>query len=820
MKNNRYQSLLTKPQEKAIFVGLITNDMKRILMPLLATLAILPSCGKKPLLLQENNIPKIVNAMTDEEKAHLLIGANHQNPSDSTQMLDIAAYKDMVPGCGGFTFPISRLGIPSIVFADGPAGLRIADHREGEDRTYYCTAFPIGSLLAASWDPALVEEVCAAIGNEVREYGVDVLLAPGENLHRNPLCGRNFEYFSEDPVLAGKMAAAYVRGVQSQGVGTSVKHFAANNQEINRLSNDSRVSVRALRELYLKNFEITFRESEPWTVMTSYNYLNGRYTSEHPELLRDILLGEWGYKGLVITDWGGGNSVVAQINAGNPFIAPGTEEQYQELVNAIADGTVDRKALDEGVTKVLEMIVKTPRFKGYAFSNDPDLEAHAALSRQAAGQGMVLLENRSATLPLAKDATVAVFGANSYKLIAGGTGAGDVNAAHCINLVDGLQAAGVRLSAAAQEAYLPFVAAEEERTAPINEWRGWWFGEVPYNELPEKEVVAAAKRAVVGSDAAVITLLRQAGEGKDRLAEPGDFELTDAERTLLTDVCTAFHAAGKKVVVVLNTTGVIETASWKDLPDAILLAWQPGQEAGYAIADVLTGAVNPSGRLPMTWPVRYADVPSQNFPQVHVPERKNASWWHHKKGQRWYDQPNIDWTDYLEDIYIGYRYYSTFDVPVSYPFGYGLSYTTFAMDDLQVTAAKGGWTVSVTVTNTGNVPGKQVVQLYTAPAAAGNYPVCELRGFAKTGELAPGQSETVQIPLTPADLAYFDEGRSAWVTPAGTYTLAVGENVAQASLQASLEVKKEWTKATHDVLHPSLPEGRPLYLGGGSAITR
>ena len=812
--------LLTKPQEKAIFVGLITNDMKRILMPLLATLAILPSCGKKPLLLTENNIPKIVNAMTDEEKAHLLIGANHQNPSDSTQMLDIAAYKDMVPGCGGFTFPISRLGIPSIVFADGPAGLRIADHREGEDRTYYCTAFPIGSLLAATWDPALVENVCAAIGNEVREYGVDVLLAPGENLHRNPLCGRNFEYFSEDPVLAGKMAAAYVRGVQSQGVGTSVKHFAANNQEINRLSNDSRVSVRALRELYLKNFEITFRESEPWTVMTSYNYLNGKYTSEHPELLRDILLGEWGYKGLVITDWGGGNSVVDQINAGNPFIAPGTEEQYQELVKGIADGSVNRKALDEGVTKVLEMIVKTPRFKGYAFSNNPDLEAHASLSRQAAGQGMVLLENRSATLPLAKDATVAVFGANSYKLIAGGTGAGDVNAAHCINLVDGLQAAGLQLSAAAQEAYLPFVAAEEERTAPINEWRGWWFGEVPYNELPEKDALAAAKRAAVEADAAVITLLRQAGEGKDRLAEPGDFELTDAERTLLTDVCTVFHAAGKKVVVVLNTTGVIETASWKDLPDAILLAWQPGQEAGYAIADVLTGAVNPSGRLPMSWPVRYADVPSQNFPQVHVPERKNASWWHHKKGQRWYDQPNIDWTDYLEDIYIGYRYYSTFDVPVSYPFGYGLSYTTFAMDDLQVTAAKGGWTVSVTVTNTGNVPGKQVVQLYTAPAVAGNYPVCELRGFAKTGELAPGQAETVRISLTPADLAYFDEGRSAWVTPAGTYTLAVGENVAQASLQAPLEVKKEWTKATHDVLHPSQPEGRPLYLGGGSAITR
>ena len=805
--------------------------MKRLLLVLTVGLVLMPACREGELKLTERNIDKIVAAMTDEEKAHLLIGANHLNLNDTTQMLEIAAYKDMVPGCGGFTVSIPRLGIPSVVFADGPAGLRIADHREGEERTYYCTAFPIGSLLAASWDPALVEEVCAAIGNEVREYGVDVLLAPGENLLRNPLCGRNFEYFSEDPLLAGKIAAAYVRGVQSQGVGTSVKHFAANSQEINRLSNDSRVSVRALRELYLKNFEITFQESEPWTVMTSYNYLNGRYTSEHPELLRDILLDEWGYKGLVITDWGGGNSVAAQINAGNPFIAPGTEGQYQELMTAIADGTVDRKALDEGVKKVLEMIVKTPRFKGYAYSDNPDLEAHAALSRQAAGQGMVLLENRDATLPLAKDATVAVFGTNSYKLIAGGTGAGDVNAAHCINLVDGLQAAGLRLSAAAQEAYLPYVAAEEARTAPINEWRGWWFGEVPYNELPEKETVAVAKRAAAESDAAIITLLRQAGEGKDRLAEPGDFELTDAERALLADVCTAFHAAGKKVVVVLNTTGVIETASWKNLPDAILLAWQPGQEAGYAIADVLTGAVNPSGRLPMSWPVQYADVPSQNFPQVHVPERKNASWWHHKKGQRWYEQPNIDWTDYLEDIYIGYRYYTTFDVPVSYPFGYGLSYTTFAMDDLTVTPEKGGWTASVRVTNTGTVPGRQVVQLYAAPAAenaaayaAGNFPVSELRGFAKTGELAPGQAETVRIPLTPAGLAYFDEGRSAWVTPAGTYTLAVGENVAEASLLAPLEVKKEWTKATRDVLHPQhidgTPDDKPLFIGGGEALKR
>jgi len=821
MKNNRYQSLLTKPQEKSIFVGLITNFMKRILLPLLAALAILPSCGKKPLLLTENNIPKIVAALTDEEKCHLLVGANHQNPDDSTAMLDIAAYKDMIPGCAGFTFPISRLGIPSVVFADGPAGPRIASHRDGEEKTYYCTAFPIGSLLSSTWDPALVEEICAAIGNEVLEYGVDVLLGPGVNLHRNPLCGRNFEYYSEDPLLSGKIAAAYVRGVQSQGVGTSVKHFAANNQEINRLSNDARVSVTALRELYLKNFETVFRESEPWTVMTSYNYLNGTYTAEHKELLRDVLLEEWGYKGLVITDWGDSCDPVAMIEAGNPYLAPGTQAQYDTVLTALRSGRLSRKAVDEGVAKVLGLVVKSPRFKGYVPSNDPDLAAHAQIAREAATQGMVLLENRNAALPLKKGATLALFGSNTWKLEAGGTGAGDVNTSGTVNLYDGLQEAGFAFEPVAEKAYSAFVETEKARTAPINEWMGWWFGRVSYEELPTKTLEAILPASAKGADAAVITLLRQAGEGKDRLAEPGDFELTEAERQLLEKVCTAFHAAGKQVVVVLNTGGVMETASWKDLPDAILLAWQPGQLAGPAIADVLDGTVNPSGHLPMSWPVRYADVPSQTFPQVHVPQRKNASWWHHKKGQRFYEQENIDWTDYLEDRYVGYRYYTSFDCPVSYPFGFGKSYTTFAWSDLKVTPAKDGWTVDVTVTNTGDVPGRDVVQLYSKPCETEqNVPVCELRAFAKTSLLESGASETVSLCLTPADLAHFCEACSAWITPAGTYGLVVARDADSPELEASVEVRKEMVRKVADVLHPSQPEGRPLYLGGGSAITR
>lgn len=772
--------------------------MKRVL--LIATLLAFVSCVKSLPQLNENNIERVIKLMTAEEKARLLVFGNNQYEEDSTQVDMIAACKNIVPGSAGFTYPIWRLGIPSIVMADGPAGLRIAATRKGSDRTFYCTGFPVGSLLSSTWDVNLVEEMSAAIGEEVLEYGVDVLLAPGQNLHRNPLCGRNFEYFSEDPLLSGKISAAYVRGVQSVGVGTSVKHFAVNNSEVNRLSCDSRVSLRAARELYLKNFEITIRESSPWTVMTSYNYLNGRYTSEDAGLLKGILRGDWGYGGVIVSDWGGGYDARAQIAASNDLLAPGHNWQVKAILAAMQSGKLSEKDIDACVRRVLELIVKTPRFKGYEFSNNPNLLSHAKIARKAAADGMVLLENRSA-LPLQEGVKVAMFGTNSYKLIAGGTGAGCVNKAYTISLDKGLAESGFTLDVGTDEAYREFLDKERMRMEEINAKRGWWYGDLPFDELPEAKLRKTAISAASSADVAVITLVRQAGEGRDRLVK-NDFNLKPSEISLINEVTEAFHSKAKKVIVVLNVTGVVETASWKNKVDGILLAWQPGQEAGYAIADILGGVVNPSGHLPVSFPVKYSDVPSQNFPQVQIPELKNGSWWHHKAGWRYYEEKNIDWIDYTEDIYMGYRYYLNFGSGVSYPFGYGLSYTDFSIDNMEIIKVDGIWDVSVDVSNTGSRDGREVVQLYTTPYALNDGHSLELRAFAKTGLLKPGETERVILRVTEEDLAVFNEKKSAWVTRSGDYMFCIATDV-NSVVQYTIEtVQKELVRPVTRAIEP------------------
>lgn len=767
--------------------------MNRLLLTL-AALAALSSCGPKVPQLGKSSLDKVVGAMTLEEKARFVIGTGMEGFSGGGAV--VGSTQKQVPGAAGTTYPIERLGIPSIVLADGPAGLRIDPTREGDKQTYYCTHFPIGTLLACTWNPELVQEVGQAMGNEVLEYGVDVLLAPAMNIHRNPLCGRNFEYYSEDPVVAGKTAAAYIRGIQSNGVGTSLKHFAGNNQETNRTLNDARISPRALREIYLRGFEIAVKESEPLTIMSSYNFINGIYTSESKDLLTTVLRDEWGYKGTVMTDWFGGKDGALQMAAGNDMLQPGHPAQYDSIMAGIKSGKLSEKDLDRNVKRILSLVMQTPTFKGYKFSNHPDLEAHAAVTRQAAAEGMVLLENKDNALPFAPEVkNVALFGCTSYDIIAGGTGSGNVNHAYVVSLEGGLANAGYKTDDALKTVYESYVKSEDER---LNADQQPFMPRV----RPAEMTIGAKllKAQVASADAAIITLGRTSGEFYDR--KVADFELSKEERALVESVSNAFHAAGKKVIVVLNVGGVIETASWKNIPDAILLAWQAGQEGGNSIADVLCGKASPSGKLSMTFPVNFADAASSaNFPIDVTPtfnfmnnvEKKN-------------EVRNVDYTCYEEDIFVGYRYFDSFCKEVSYPFGYGLSYTDFEYQNPVISAANGEYTVSVDVKNIGQRPGKEVVELYvSAPdCASADKPEKELKAFAKTATLEPGATETVKLTVKASDLASFDAEQSAWVVDGGVYKFLVGASSRDIRAELSAEASRS-TEKVNKVLAPQEP---------------
>lgn len=735
--------------------------------------------------LTKDNIDEVLAAMTLEEKAWISTGSGW----GSMQAGDITASdENLVPGAAGTTKAIDRLGIPQTVLADGPAGLRIEPVRTGDSQTYYCTGFPVGTLLACSWNTPLVEELTGYMGNEVLEYGVDVLLAPGMNLHRNPLCGRNFEYFSEDPVLSGKMSAAYVRGIQSQGVGVSVKHFMANNQEINRYYNDSRIGMRPLRELYLRNFEIAVREGKPWTVMSSYNLLNGVLTQQNPWLLTKVLRDEWGFDGIVMTDWGGKDGTIKAVHAGNDLMEPGMPFETKAIIEAVKSGELDIADLDRNVRRILEYIVKTPRFNGYAYSNKPDLEAHGEAVRKAAAEGMVLLRNNG-VLPLNGVSNVALFGLSAYHTIAGGTGSGNVNKAYTVNIDEGLKAAGLTVDAKIQNLYNSYreYILNEDALAPILPELALGGPKLGEAVIPEMAVrKAVVEKSVEGNDIAVVVIGRNAGEADDRVIE-GDFELCEAEMNLLKDVASSFHKAGKKLIVILNVGGVVETASWRDLADAILLAWTPGQEAGHCIADVLTGKSNPSGKLSMTFPIAYFDIPSSaNFPYYKPTSGPQLSRMQQEL-RKLFGAPelgpepvrNSDYTEYAEGLDVGYRYFNTRKVDVAYPFGFGLSYTTYEYGKPSAKVAKdGSVTVKVTVKNTGSAAGKEAVQVYvSAPAGGLEKPAYELKAFAKTRELAPGESEELTMVIDGYLLSSFNEAGDRWETAAGTYKVLIGASV-------------------------------------------
>ena len=782
--------------------------MKKLLITSLLTATFAMTTNAQPQL-RADNIDEVLKAMTLEEKAKLLVGgANNFFGTGAV----VGGEADLVAGAAGTSPAIPRLGIPATVLTDGPAGVRIDPTRKGTDKTYYATAFPIGSCLASTWNTDLVTKVGEAIGNETKEYRCDVILGPGMNLHRNPLCGRNFEYYSEDPLLTGKIAAAYIQGVQSQGAGVSAKHFAVNSQETDRTAVDERVSQRAARELYLRGFEIAVRESDPWTIMASYNQVNGQYSMGNHDLLTKILRDDWGYKGIVMTDWIGirqGLPTISEVHAGNDLLEPGQPAQVEEIIKGVKEGKLDVADVDRNVRRMLEYIVKTPSFHKYPASNAPDFKAHAAITRQSAAEGIVLLKNNG-TLPWNtvnskpstvnnKIKTVALFGENSYDFLSGGTGSGCVHPPYVVDMLQGLKNAGIQSSATLTDIYQKYIAYARVKFQAERHPAKWFqtemMGQQKYPEISLSPI--AVNKEVEGADAAIITIGRQAGEGIDRDIET-EFNLIPEELALIKDVCNAFHAAGKPVVVILNSGSVVETASWSQYPDAILCAWQPGMEGGNSVADLLTGKVNPSGKLTMTWPIAATDHPStKNFPGYldAYSEDMMRSYSGSVAGH--------DYTNHEEDIYVGYRYFDTFQRNVAYPFGFGLSYTTFQLSKPVVKAkGKDAVEVSITVRNTGSVAGKEVAQVYVqAPQGRLEKPAQELKAFAKTRELQPGESQTLTMTIPVRMLASFDEAGSQWLTEAGTYTFRIGTSSRDIATTAQLKLA-EYTEKTSQALAP------------------
>lgn len=759
--------------------------------------------------LNANNIDEVIAAMTVEEKVNLLLGCGQ------------SFGEVKFPGTAGRTFDIPRLGIESAYLADGPHRLHMNKTREWDSKTYITTEFPSETNVAALFDTEAAYQIGQAIGAEVRDFGLDVLLAPGVNLMRSALCGRNNEYYSEDPVLAGKSAAGFINGIQSMGSGTCLKHFAINNQETNRNNNDSRLSQRALRELYLKNFEIAVKESNPWSIMTSYNRSQGKYTCEDRDLTETILREEWGWNGLVMSDWNAGKDAVASIKAGNDMLQPGQQRQREALLAAVKDGSLSMDLVNLSVKRTLEFVLKCHTPNGYVYPNETDLKGHAQVVRQLGAESMVLLMNKDNALPFnpaahrsldaAHSRHIALYGVTSYEMVPAAMGFGGTNVGpYIVSMVEAARNAGMTPDMSLARFYKKHIADKNKEnypngvpafsiTAPLR--AGEW--------VPS---AADLEKNVKDNDIAIITLGRTSGEGADRKRE--HFFLTDAEKDLLKVVSEAYHKANKSVIVVLNVCGPIETAPIVETADAILCAFEPGQECGNSIMDVLTGKVNPSGRLPMTWQVAYGDAPADdNFPADYVFDmgafgraygaaNKDAA----ERAQRQAEpelKKDVDYTEYQEGIYIGYRYFDTFGKPVAFPFGHGLSYTTFGYEIVSSAINGDECEMQVKVTNNGAVAGREVVQAYVkAPKGKLDKPAKELKAFAKTKSLNPGESQVITLKWKTMDMASFDEKASAWSLDKGNYVFMAAASSADVKCTATQKVAKARLEKVHNVMAP------------------
>ncbi len=678
-----------------------------------------------------DNIDEIVAQLSDEEKC-------------SIYLLWLAGQYS------GKTYAVERLGIPSIIMTDGPTGPRVSC------ATY---AHPTPSLVAQSWDKEAAYAVGESMGKDFRNCGVDIALAPGVNIQKYILGGRNFEYFSEDPYVAGIMGTAVINGIQSCGTGTSLKHFVANSYERGR-QGGSLLGERALREIYARAFKYATTGSDPMTIMTSYNMVNNVRTNSSSDLMNIFLRKECKYDGAILSDWGALGDRVEMANNGLSIFCDGQDNSpfVQKFTDALKDGTLKREALDESVKDILKLTVKTHTFKGTSNNSMQvdDLEGKRIKMRKIAAESMVLLKNSDGTLPL-KGSKVALYGNGSMNTLVGAYGSSMVAPSRIVNIESGIKNSDIlTLNDGFSEQYKNCKAA----VYYVN-----GIAEDIEVDISEQDIKNAAKT----SDVAIMTLSRGPAEGFDIPNMQGGYILSDTEERMIKKVSNAFHAHGKKFIVLLNLSNPIKITSWEKYADAILLIGYAGEEIGDATVDVLTGKVNPSGKLNCTWPVDIKDTPESEYPYGMT-------------------------TFYYDDIYVGYRYYSTFGVNTSYPFGYGMSYTDFEYSDFEISSNKFAdvITASVTVKNIGDVLGREVVQFYVSkPDVENEQPKYELCGFAKTRELAPGESETVTVKITKAELETYVEARAAYVIEKGPYTVCAASSVEDIKAEKEFTVENE-----------------------------
>ncbi len=663
------------------------------------------------------DIQSLISQMTLEEKAALCTGASAWT-----------------------TTPVERLGIPEMIVSDGPHGVRrVPDVHSMGMQSLPATCFPTASCTASTWDVELIRKMGEALAEECIALNVDVLLGPGANMKRSPLGGRNFEYFSEDPYLAGELAASFINGVQSKGVGTSLKHYAANNQEFQRFSISAEVDERTLREIYLPAFEKAVKQAQPWTVMCSYNKVNGTFASEHDHLLTEILKNEWGFEGLVVSDWGAVRDRVAALKGGLDWEMPGPQaRRVQAVVEAVRAGELDEAVLDESVRRILRIVFKakeTPKTGTF------DVEAHHELARRIATEGMVLLKNNG-LLPLKGQQHIAVIGRAAEQAHFQGGGSSHINPTKVAVPFKELQARAGDAELTYAEGY-------------------------PKDNSFRQDLIDQAVKLAQSAEVAVLYIALPSfkeSEGYDRR----DLDLTDQQVALIK----AIAKVQPKTVVVLNNGAPVAMSAWIDEVAAVLEGWMMGQAGGVAIAEVLFGKVNPCGKLAETYPLKLADTPSHT---------------------NWPGDMGI--VRYGEGLYIGYRYYDAKQMPVLFPFGFGLSYTTFEYSNARVSAKNfkdvDGLTVTVDVTNTGKLAGKEIVQVYVHDHQSGLHrPEKELKGLAKV-ELQPGETKTVSIHLDFRAFAYYHPEYKQWITEDGAFDLLVAASAAD--IRQTLTVTLEST---------------------------